>query len=99
MPEQYFIFFHFILLISVHSKQSQTVTIYTELYSKATKHRQLPMRDRPTKTHTHTHAHDKGEGKTQNHTHCDGVVTPWLVVGLVTDQEVTGWTRGQGAAA
>jgi len=72
MPEQYFIF-HFILLISVHSKQSQTVTIHTELYSKATKHRQLPMRDRPTKTHTYTHT-TKERGKKHKITH---IATAW----------------------
>jgi len=33
-----FIFIHFIF-----AQQSQTVTIHTELDSKATKHRQLPM--------------------------------------------------------
>ena len=38
-----FISFHCILLKTIHSRQSQTVTIHTELDSEATEHRQLPM--------------------------------------------------------
>ena len=35
--------FHFILLKAIHSQQSQTVTIHTELDSEATEHRQRLM--------------------------------------------------------
>ena len=38
----HFVPFRFILLKTIHSQQSQTVTIHAELDSKATKHQQLP---------------------------------------------------------